>query len=44
MAKLGVSKLVEEMARPIIEKMGYELVEVKYAKDFSGMALTLFVH
>lgn len=44
MAKVSVSKQVEEMAKPIIEEMGYELVEVKYAKDFSGMALTLFVH
>lgn len=44
MAKVSVSKAVEEMAKPIIESMGYELVEVKYAKDFSGMALTLYVY
>lgn len=44
MAKVSVSKLVEDMAKPIIEAMGYELVEVKYAKDHTGMALTLFVY
>ena len=44
MAKVSVSKAVEGMAKPIIESMGYELVEVKYAKDFSGMALTLYVY
>ena len=44
MAKVSVSKQVEEMAKPIIESMGYELVEVKYAKDYSGMVLTLYVY
>ena len=44
MAKVSVSKLVEDMAKPIIEGMGYELVEVKYAKSYSGMALTLYVY
>ena len=44
MAKTSISKMVEEMAKPIIENLGYELVEVKYAKGLSGMELTLFVH
>jgi ribosome maturation factor RimP len=44
MAKKSVSKMVEEMAKPIVEGLGYELVEVKYAKGYSGMELTLFVY
>lgn len=44
MAKISVSKLVEDALKPIIENLGYELVEVKYAKDYSGMALTLYVY
>lgn len=44
MAKVSVSKLVEQVTKPIIEQLGYELVEVKYAKDYSGMALTLYVY
>lgn len=44
MAKKSVSLLVEEMARPIVENLGYELVEVKYAKGLSGMELTLFIY
>ena len=44
MAKLSVSEQVESLAKPIIENLGYELVEVKYAKGHSGMELTLFVY
>ena len=44
MSKKSVSELVEEMATPIVENLGYELVEVKYSKGFSGMELTLFIH
>ena len=38
-----VVTLVEEMATPIAEKMGYEIVEVEYAKKFNGMNLTIFI-
>ena len=44
MSKKSVSDLVQEMATPIVENLGYELVEVRYAKGFSGMELTLFIH
>lgn len=44
MAKTSVSKVVENSLKPIIEGLGYELVEVKYSKGVSGMELTLFVH
>ena len=44
MAKKTVKELVEEMASPIVENLGYELVEVKYAKGYSGMELTLFIY
>lgn len=44
MAKNSISKLVEEHLKPIVESLGYELVEVKYAKERTGMALTLFIY
>ena len=44
MAKKSVSELVTELCSPIIEELGYELVEVKYAKGRSGMELTLFIY
>lgn len=44
MSKLNVSEQVTELAKPIIENLGYELVEVKYAKSHAGMALTLFLY
>ena len=44
MAKKSVSELVSEFATPIVENLGYELVEVKYAKGHSGMELTLFIY
>ncbi|MBO7508237.1 MAG: hypothetical protein J6T39_01155 [Clostridia bacterium] len=44
MAKKSVSEIVEEMAKPIVDNLGYELVEVKYSKGYSGMELTLFIH
>ena len=34
-----VKQICEEKLRPIIEKMGYDLVEVDYVKDFDGMNL-----
>ena len=44
MAKKSVSDLVTEMATPIVENLGYELVEVKYQKSHSGMDLTLYIY
>lgn len=44
MAKKSVSEQVAELCEPIVEKLGYELVEVKYAKGRSGMELTLFIY
>ncbi len=34
-----VKQICEEKLRPIIEEMGYDLVEVDYVKDFDGMNL-----
>ena len=36
MAKKSVSETVTEELEPIISNLGYELVEVKYAKGRSG--------
>ena len=44
MAKKSVSELVIEMARPIVENLGYELVEVKYQKSHNGMELNLYIY
>ena len=44
MAKKSVSELATDLCSPIVENLGYELVEVKYAKGFSGMELTLFIY
>lgn len=44
MATKNVSTIVQEMAEPIVEKLGYELVEVEYAKKSNGMNLTLFIY
>ncbi len=44
MAKKSVSELVTDLCSPIVENLGYELVEVKYAKGRSGMELTLFIY
>lgn len=44
MTKKSVSDLVTEFATPIVENLGYELVEVKYQKGHSGMELTLFIY
>ena len=34
-----VKEISEAKLRPIIEEMGYELVEVEYKKEFDGMSL-----
>lgn len=44
MAKKGVGEQVTELCEPIVANLGYELVEVKYAKGHSGMELTLFIY
>lgn len=44
MAKKNVSQVVEEMAKPIVQNLGYELVETKYCKQNGAMALTLFIY
>lgn len=38
-----VITLVEELVTPIADKMGYEIVEVEYAKKYNGMNLTIFI-
>lgn len=34
-----VKQICEEKLRPVIEEMGYELVEVSYEKENGGMSL-----
>ncbi len=34
-----VKKICEEKLRPVIEELGYELVDVEYVKEFDGMNL-----
>ena len=34
-----VKEICEEKLRPVIEEMGYELVDVQYVKEFDGMSL-----
>jgi len=42
--KEQVEQTVQNFASPILEQLGYELVEVKYKKEENGMNLTLFIH
>ena len=44
MGKKSVAEQVTELCAPIVESLGYELVEVKYGKSFSGMELTMFIY
>lgn len=39
-----ISDKVMNFAKPIVEDLGYELVEVEYAKKFDGYTLTLFIY
>ena len=41
--KRTISENVEEFIEPIIKQLGYELVEVEYAKKQNGMNLTVFI-
>lgn len=44
MANKSVSEKVYDALNPIVENLGYELVEVTYNKTHTGMVLTLFIH
>lgn len=44
MAKTSVSTKVEEIVKPIVESLGYELVDVDYSKQHSGMVLTVCIY
>jgi ribosome maturation factor RimP len=39
-----IKQMVMELAKPIAEKLGLEVVEVEYAKKHNGMNLTIFIH
>ena len=43
MAQKPIAKTVEEFLNPIVEGLGYEIVEVEYAKKSNGMNLTIFI-
>ena len=43
MAQKPVAKAVEEFLNPIIEGLGYEIIDVEYAKKPNGMNLTIFI-
>lgn len=40
----NIAKQVEALAFPIVQSLGYELVEVEYKKKFNGMNLTIFLY
>ena len=42
--KNEVEQKVQELASSIIEKLGYELVDVEYSSKENGMNLTIFIH
>ncbi len=43
MAQKPIAKTVEEFLNPIVESLGYEIVEVEYTKKPNGMNLTIFI-
>ncbi|MBX6394907.1 MAG: ribosome maturation factor RimP [Alicyclobacillaceae bacterium] len=43
MAKKKVTAVVEELARPIVEKEGLELVDVEYVKEGANWFLRVFI-
>lgn len=43
MGKKTVVSSVEEFLTPIVENLGYRIVEVEYAKKQNGMNLTIFI-
>ena len=38
-----ISDIVEEFLSPIVENLGYEIVEVEFAKKYNGDNLTIFI-
>ena len=44
MANKKVADIVREFAEPVITNLGYELVEIEYAKKSTGMTLTIFIY
>lgn len=40
---MSISSDVENLIRPIVERLGYDLVEVEYKKKQNGMNLTVFI-
>lgn len=39
-----ISQKVFNFAKPLVEQLGYELVEVEYAKKYGDFTLTLFIY
>ena len=44
MENKSISEKVQETLFPIVEELGYELVETAYKKTQDGMVLTLYIH
>lgn len=42
-AKSGIAKLTQDLCEPVIEELGFELVDVEYKKENSSWFLRLFV-
>ena len=40
---MSVKERVEELVKPILEHLGYELVEVTYQKQHDAMHLTIYI-
>ena len=40
---MSVKERVEELVQPILERLGYELVEVTYQKQHDAMHLTIYI-
>ena len=38
-----ISEKIEEFLTPIVEELGYEIVEVEFAKKYNGYNLTVFI-
>jgi ribosome maturation factor RimP len=44
MSRNEIENLVEQMATPILQELGYEIVEVEYILQENGMNLTIFIY
>ncbi len=42
--ELSIQERAEEVVTPIVEKLGYEVVEIKYQRNGKKNVLTVFVH